>query len=74
MDKEIVVKFNGGREGVSNYPYPWSCVEAMLTHFAVTGLLKGYDQLMNLVLDNVKEVLRGMRIQLLGSIFMLTSS
>ncbi|KAK3671326.1 U6 snRNP-associated protein Lsm7 [Recurvomyces mirabilis] len=37
-DKEIVVKFNGGRE--------------------VTGLLKGYDQLMNLVLDNVKEVLR----------------
>ncbi|KAK0254512.1 U6 snRNP-associated protein Lsm7 [Friedmanniomyces endolithicus] len=38
MDKEIMVKFNGGRE--------------------VTGMLKGYDQLMNLVLDNVKEVTR----------------
>ncbi|KAF2104162.1 U6 snRNA-associated Sm-like protein LSm7 [Rhizodiscina lignyota] len=38
MDKEIRVKFNGGRE--------------------VTGLLKGYDQLMNLVLDEVKEVMR----------------
>ncbi|EMC92409.1 hypothetical protein BAUCODRAFT_287708 [Baudoinia panamericana UAMH 10762] len=38
MDKDITVKFNGGRE--------------------VTGLLKGYDQLMNLVLDNVKEITR----------------
>jgi small nuclear ribonucleoprotein (snRNP)-like protein len=26
----------------------------------VTGTLKGYDQLMNLVLDNVSEVTRGM--------------
>ena len=32
----------------------------MLTDFlAVTGVLKGYDQLMNLVLDDVKEVMRG---------------
>ncbi|KAK2762171.1 Sm-like protein lsm7 [Arachnomyces sp. PD_36] len=38
MDKEVNVKFNGGRE--------------------VTGTLKGYDQLMNLVLDDVKEVMR----------------
>ncbi|KAI4113754.1 MAG: hypothetical protein LQ345_005334 [Seirophora villosa] len=38
MDKEITVKFNGGRE--------------------VVGTLKGYDQLMNLVLDDVKETLR----------------
>ncbi|KAL8831220.1 MAG: hypothetical protein Q9170_005391 [Blastenia crenularia] len=38
MDKEITVKFNGGRE--------------------VIGTLKGYDQLMNLVLDDVKETLR----------------
>lgn len=27
----------------------------------VTGTLKGYDQLMNLVLDDVKEITRGMR-------------
>ncbi|KAL4895770.1 hypothetical protein BDV59DRAFT_199756 [Aspergillus ambiguus] len=38
MDKEVRVKFNGGRE--------------------VLGLLKGYDQLMNLVLDDVKETMR----------------
>ncbi|KAF3397937.1 U6 snRNA-associated Sm-like protein LSm7 [Penicillium rolfsii] len=38
MDKEVQVKFNGGRE--------------------VTGTLKGYDQLMNLVLDDVKETMR----------------
>ncbi|KAF9890371.1 hypothetical protein FE257_006039 [Aspergillus nanangensis] len=38
MDKEVRVKFNGGRE--------------------VVGLLKGYDQLMNLVLDDVKETMR----------------
>jgi len=38
MDKEVSVKFNGGRE--------------------VTGTLKGYDQLMNLVLDDVREVMR----------------
>ncbi|KAL8744699.1 MAG: hypothetical protein Q9190_003079 [Brigantiaea leucoxantha] len=37
MDKEIIVKFSGGRE--------------------VTGTLKGYDQLMNLVLDDVREIL-----------------
>ncbi|KAL1592229.1 U6 snRNP-associated protein Lsm7 [Paraconiothyrium brasiliense] len=35
MDKELTVKFSGGRE--------------------VIGTLKGYDQLMNLVLDEVKE-------------------
>ncbi|CAG8076074.1 unnamed protein product [Penicillium nalgiovense] len=38
MDKEVQVKFSGGRE--------------------VTGTLKGYDQLMNLVLDEVKETMR----------------
>nr|EAQ71302.1 hypothetical protein MGCH7_ch7g709 [Pyricularia oryzae 70-15] len=38
MDKEVQVKFNGGRE--------------------VIGTLKGYDALMNLVLDEVKETMR----------------
>ena len=28
-------------------------------HCAVNGLLKGYDALMNLVLDEVQEILRG---------------
>ncbi|KAK1252501.1 hypothetical protein MKX08_003688 [Trichoderma sp. CBMAI-0020] len=40
MDKAIIVKFNGGREGIR-------------------GTLKGYDALMNLVLDEVQETLRG---------------
>lgn len=31
----------------------------MLTLSTVTGILKGYDQLMNLVLDEVKETMRG---------------
>jgi hypothetical protein len=30
-----------------------------LTEHVVTGTLKGYDALMNLVLDDVEEVLRG---------------
>lgn len=30
-----------------------------MTYKAVTGTLKGYDQLMNLVLDNVRETLHG---------------
>ncbi|KAH0547845.1 Sm-like protein lsm7 [Glutinoglossum americanum] len=38
LDKEISVKFNGGRE--------------------VIGTLKGFDQLMNLVLDDVRELTR----------------
>lgn len=34
-------------------------LKLQLIHPAVTGTLKGYDQLMNLVLDNVKEMTRG---------------
>ncbi|KAL4401626.1 U6 snRNP-associated protein Lsm7 [Malassezia pachydermatis] len=37
VDKQIRVKFSGGRE--------------------VVGTLKGYDQLMNLVMDDVEEIL-----------------
>lgn len=38
MDREIKVKFTGGRE--------------------VTGILKGYDQLVNIVLDDTVEQMR----------------
>jgi len=38
IDKEMRVKFSGGRE--------------------VVGILKGFDQLMNVVLDDVKEIMR----------------
>ena len=68
MDKEIMVKFNGGRESELASPLFlglcfcfWEekglicCVIAI-----VQGTLKGHDQLMNLVLDDVQEMLRGM--------------
>jgi U6 snRNA-associated Sm-like protein LSm7 len=75
IDKEVQVKFNGGREGMfsPSFAYFGSFVVFdillsvfvtiykvyMLTLLTVTGILKGYDQLMNLVLDDVKETMRG---------------
>ena len=64
MDKEISVKFNGGREGTCNlFPQvEGNKKETVLIGAClrtVTGTLKGYDQLMNLVLDDVKELLHG---------------
>lgn len=62
MDKEVNVKFNGGRESESLLISPnvsgFSGLSDELV--AVSGILKGYDQLMNLVLDDVKETMRGM--------------
>jgi len=40
----------------------------LLGFVVVNGILKGYDQLMNLVLDNVKEVTRGMSTVLLRTL------
>ena len=70
MDKDIMVKFSGGREGASATVAPLSAIHTRfltstidtrltLSSLVVTGTLKGYDQLMNLVLDNVKEITRG---------------
>ena len=56
MDKAVTVKFNGGRE--SEHPQQ-SRSGQLADILLVTGILKGYDQLMNLVLDDVKEVMRG---------------
>lgn len=40
--------------------YLFGCVLTLLVGIVtVVGTLKGYDQLMNLVLDDVKELLRG---------------
>ena len=82
MDKQISVKFNGGREGLSTFFHskskidmemhgggkvPWTMVGAgtfrdvgLTSWKPVVGTLKGYDQLMNLVLDDVQETLRGL--------------
>ncbi|CAK7268125.1 U6 snRNP-associated protein Lsm7 [Sporothrix epigloea] len=43
MDREIYVKFNGGREG---------------KYFWVSGILKGFDPLLNMVLDDAQEKMR----------------
>jgi U6 snRNA-associated Sm-like protein LSm7 len=65
MDKKICVKFTGGREGMSFpplfTPQALELVEGlklMVIFWTVTGTLKGYDALMNLVLDDVDEVVR----------------
>ncbi|CEI61182.1 unnamed protein product [Fusarium venenatum] len=56
MDKQITVKFNGGREGTSARFMRHQ--GNVLTLCAAKGTLKGYDALMNLVLDDVHEVVR----------------
>ncbi len=67
IDKEVRVKFTGGREGKGT---SWlegrrgSTANRVHTNtffiiFVVTGVLKGYDPLVNLVLDNSVESLRG---------------
>ncbi|KAJ4987099.1 small nuclear ribonucleoprotein [Stagonosporopsis vannaccii] len=64
MDKQITVKFSGGREGesmVRNGPSNGEWLEQVeqsdTDNPPVIGTLKGYDQLMNLVLDEVKEAM-----------------
>ena len=56
INKEVNVKFNGGRE--SKLPNRF-LGELPLTKTSVVGTLKGYDQLMNLTLDDARETMRG---------------
>lgn len=60
MDKKIRVKFAGGREGtfaLLTHTDPGSPADNLLAT-TVFGVLKGFDQLMNLVMDEVDESLR----------------
>lgn len=54
-NERIRVKFTGGREGLI---VPPCARQKPLTSCIVTGILKGYDQLLNLVLDEVEENLQ----------------
>lgn len=73
IDKGVRVKLSGGREGVRQES---TNRDASLLHMmaapkslqpcAVEGTLKGYDQLLNLVLDETTEFLRGAAPPLLG--------
>ena len=61
MDKRVRVKFQGGREGApAEARAPgWNCVaQFLLFLLTVVGTLKGYDQLINIVLDDTVEYLR----------------
>ena len=66
------MKFNGGREGESRAATldtrEERLTKANVRDLSVVGMLKGFDQLMNLVLDDVRELLRG-RPSPLSSIF-----
>lgn len=50
------MKFTGGREG-EIYCDPHD--SQLIWKISVTGILKGYDQLLNLVLDEVTEEIQG---------------
>ena len=52
MDQRLVVKFNGGREGRNLQPVSTLTIADLST---VSGKLKGYDALVNIVLDDAVE-------------------
>lgn len=78
MDQGVRVKFQGGREGwcccaCGQIFHPPSHVAFVMTGHVimdtVTGTLKGFDQLVNLVLDETVEYLRGQCFVWLGLVF-----
>lgn len=64
IDKGVRVKLAGGREGAYTVGIGADALRAITpcqryASTTVTGVLKGYDQLLNLVLDETLEFLRG---------------
>lgn len=60
VDKKIRVKFTGGREGESSRQlWHLRTTDSPRAPLSVVGTLKGYDQLLNLVMDDLEETLRG---------------
>jgi small nuclear ribonucleoprotein (snRNP)-like protein len=64
VNERIRVKFTGGREGMTPFLFllPGSILTTSISFRLVTGILKGYDQLLNLVLDEVQEEIIGMQV------------
>ena len=58
IDQSVRVKLLGGREGDQQLPRPHPGSSDQL--LAVVGTLRGYDPLVNLVLDEAQEHLRGL--------------
>ncbi|CAE6516180.1 unnamed protein product [Rhizoctonia solani] len=55
QDERIRVKFTGGRQGKLRIVVTLIYLALKRVNYTVTGVLKGYDQLLNLVLDDVQE-------------------
>ena len=52
-------EYEGSITKVANGNASFTAFLYLICHIAVTGTLKGYDQLLNLVLDEAVEFLRG---------------
>ena len=71
LEKRVRVKFQGGREGewvasvvaTARLPTMINSITDCILSSAAAGILKGFDPLLNLVLDDTVEYLRGMRLQ-----------
>ena len=73
LDKKVRVKFQGGREGSYTHMHTHTHTHAHTTHtHTATGVLKGYDQLLNLVLDGTIEHIQGEQIYLLLTLDLVT--
>lgn len=60
VNERIRVKFTGGREGTYFHHDAYhDLIDVVLLFLKVNGILKGYDQLLNLVLDEVEEDIQG---------------
>ena len=60
VDQKVRVRFQGGREGkLTPNIFSISPYDSNVGNYLVEGLLKGFDKLDNLVLDDCIEFLRG---------------
>jgi small nuclear ribonucleoprotein (snRNP)-like protein len=59
LDQPVTVKFAGGREGMNVTLVLSSSSCSRSLSLVVTGVLKGYDGLVNLVLDDCREYIQG---------------
>lgn len=54
LNKKILVKFIGGRVSLLSFAF-----HLLFFSFPVSGILKGYDEFLNLVVDECYEYIRG---------------
>lgn len=59
LDQPVTVKFAGGREGELNLILFHFFFFSLTQCIKVSGILKGYDGLVNLVIDECREYIQG---------------